>query len=129
MTAANDNIEKLNKLLKQYKTKVVFYSEAIGDYKSFHKGSKQIILEMIAKQAQKGANFRPEGNGIRLDSSLHDFGKIKRKSVNIRIIYRPKVLDNGFIQIEVIAIGPRDNLEVYKAAEKRLPHFFKHFNK
>ena len=123
------NLQQLNELLEQFHTRVVFFNDAAGDYKSFPQGSKQIILEMIAKQAKKGARLRPEGNGIRLESPLHEFGKIKRKSVNLRIIYRPIEVDDGYTQMEVIVIGPRDKYEVYKAAEERLPRFLKQFGK
>ena len=123
----SESVAQLNKLLAEYKTRVAFFPGAVKDYKSFTKGSKQIILGMIVKQAQKGPQLKPKGNGIRLQSPLHEFGKIKRKAVNLCIIYRPKLLEDGICQMEIIAIGPRDNSEIYKAAQKRLPRFLEEF--
>jgi len=126
---AKGNLEKLNEVLSQFDTQVVFSKEAVKDYKSFPQGSRQIILEMIVKQAKKGARLNPDGAGVRLRAPLHSFGKIKRSSINLRIIYRPRDIGEGKIQMEIIAIGPRDKSEVYKAAEERLSHFIKQYGK
>ena len=123
------SIQQLDDLLAQYQTKVDFFHKAAGDYRAYPRGSKQIILEMIVKQAKKGARPRPEGNGLRLENPLHAFGKIKRKTANLRIIYRPREGDDGYLHMEIIAIGPRDKKEVYKAAEERLVEFFKKLGK
>jgi mRNA interferase RelE/StbE len=117
-------IEKLDQLLSQVGVRVVFTQEAVRDYKSFPLSSRQLILEMIVKQAQKGAKLKPDGTGVRLRAPLHFFGKIKRTSTNLRIIYRPTSLKDGSLQMEIIAIGPRDKAEVYKLAEERLSRFF-----
>lgn len=126
---AKTSLQQLNEYLEQCHTRVVFFHDAADDYKSFPHGSKQIILEMITKQAKKGARLRPEGNGIRLEGPLHDFGKIKRTSVNLRIIYRPTETQDGYIQMEIIAIGPRDKYEVYQDAQERLSRFLLQFGK
>lgn len=120
----SSRFEMLDQLLSQFGTRVVFTQEALKDYKSLSQSSRQIILEMIAKQAQKGARLKPDGTGVRLRAPLHFFGKIKRTSANLRIIYRPTDLKDGSLQMEIIAIGPRDKDEVYKAAEERLSRFF-----
>ena len=117
---AKGSLEKLNELLDHFGTQVVFSPEAIKDYKSFSPGSRQTIIEMIVKQAKKGARLSPDGA---LRSPLHAFGKIKRTSVSIRIIYRPTDIKEGKVQMEIIAIGPRDKSEVFKAAEERLSRF------
>lgn len=113
-------IDELNRLLDKYNTQVMFTSSAIQDYKSFSIGKRQDILKLIIKQAEKGALLKPEGNGNRCEGELHDFAKIKSKKLNLRIIYKPVKLDNDMIQMDVIAIGPRDELEVYKKAIQRL---------
>lgn len=48
-------VENLNQFVSQYGTIVVFTQEAFRDYKSFPQRSRHIILEMVVKQAQKGA--------------------------------------------------------------------------
>ncbi len=124
-----DKEGKLNQLLSQFGTEVVFSREAAKDFNSHSQRSKQIILEMIVKQAKKGARLAPEGLGVRLRAPLHTFGRIKRTSVNLRIIYRPTELEDGRLQMVIIAIGPRERDEVYKAAEKRLASFLKQYKK
>jgi mRNA interferase RelE/StbE len=101
-------IVKLNQFLSHVGTQVVFSREAAKDYNSYPQGSRQVILEMLVKQAKKGARLAPHGSGIRLRAPLHTFGKIKRTSVNIRIIYRQTELEDGRVQMEIIAIGPRE---------------------
>ena len=82
---------------------------------------------MIISQAKRGANFRPDGNGIRLHDSLNKFAKIKRTSTSLRVIYRP--VENGFIDMQILAIGPRDRDKVYQVAKKRLTAFHNELNK
>lgn len=114
-------IDDLNRLLlNKYNTQIMFTSSAMHDYKSFSTGKRQDILKLIIKQAEKGALLKPEGNGNRCEGELHDFAKIKSKKLNLRIIYKPVKLDNDIVQMDVIAIGPRDQLEVYKKAIQRL---------
>jgi mRNA interferase RelE/StbE len=85
---------------------------------------KSEVIALIIKQAQKGALLRPDGNGIRLKGKLKEFGKIKNKAINLRIIYRPIELNDGIIEMQIIAIGPRDREEVYDKAKDRLIAFF-----
>ncbi len=116
-----DKIEQLNKLLlDQYRTQVMFSPSAAQDYKSFTSGKRQDILKLIIKQAEKGALFKPDGNANRYEGQLHDYAKIKSKNLNLRIIYKPVKLRTGIIQMDIIAIGPRDNMQVYKKAILRL---------
>lgn len=116
-----DKIEQLNKfLLDQYRTQVMFSPSAAQDYKSFASGKRQDMLRLIVKQAEKGALFKPEGNANRCEGQLHDYAKIKSKNLNLRIIYKPIQLETGIIQMDIIAIGPRDNMQVYKKAIMRL---------
>lgn len=83
---------------------------------------------MILKQAQKGADFKPHGNGNQLEPPLHQFAKIKSKSISLRIVYRP-VLESEMVEMQVIAIGPRDRNKVYEMATERLVTFFEEMDK
>ncbi|HHV16976.1 MAG TPA: hypothetical protein GXX58_10495 [Gelria sp.] len=119
-----DKIAKLNQLLvEQYKTQVMFTSSAMQDYKSFAVGKRQDILKLIVKQAEKGALLKPDGKGNRCEGALHDFAKIKSKSLNLRIIYKPTKPETGIVRMDIIAIGPRDDLQVYKMAIQRLADY------
>ena len=118
---ADNMIEQLKKLLlEKYKTRVFFSSEAIKDYKSFSPGKRNDVLKLILKQAEKGALFKPDGNANRCEGQLHQFAKIKSKQLNLRIIYQPQLGPDGVVEMGIIAIGPRDDLEVYKMAIRRL---------
>ncbi|NLX01300.1 MAG: hypothetical protein GXY40_02045 [Syntrophomonadaceae bacterium] len=118
---ADNKIEQLKKLLlEKYKTRVFFSSEAIKDYKSFSPGKRNDVLKLILKQAEKGALFKPDGNANRCEGQLHQFAKIKSKQLNLRIIYQPQLGPDDVVDMGIIAIGPRDDLEVYKMAIRRL---------
>lgn len=118
---AKNKLEQLNELLlEKFKTQVMFTSNAMQDYKSFSPGKRNDVLKLILKQAEKGALLKPDGNGKRCEGELHDFGKIKSKSLNLRIIYRPVLQENGIVRMNIVAIGPRDNAEIYKMAIERL---------
>ncbi len=118
---ADNKIVQLNKVLaEKYKTRVFFSTNAMQDYKSFSRGKRNDVLKLILKQAEKGALFKPDGNGNRCEGQLHQFAKIKSKTLNLRIIYRPQLCDDGIIEMGIIAIGPRDSLEVYKMAIQRM---------
>jgi mRNA interferase RelE/StbE len=116
-----DKIAKLNRLLlEKYQTQVMFTANARQDYKSFSAGKRQDILKLIIKQAEKGALLKPDGNANRCEGALHEYAKIKSKSLNLRVIYKPVKLDTGIVRMDIIAIGPRDDLQVYKMAIKRI---------
>jgi len=116
-----DKIAKLNQLLlEKYQTQVMFTASAMQDYKSFSVGKRQDILKLIIKQAEKGALLKPDGNANRCEGVLHECAKIKSKSLNLRVIYKPVKLDTGIVRMDIIAIGPRDGLQVYKMAIQRL---------
>ncbi|MEN6327094.1 MAG: hypothetical protein ABFD18_12940 [Syntrophomonas sp.] len=118
---ADKTIEQLNGLLlEKYKTRVLFSQNGMQDYKSFSRGKRNDVLKMILKQAEKGALLKPDGNGTRCQGPLYNFGKIKSKSLNLRIIYKPGLAEDNIVEMGIIAIGPRDNLEVYRAAIERL---------
>ncbi|ECO1678064.1 hypothetical protein [Peribacillus frigoritolerans] len=117
-------LDIINERLAVNNTTVFFAHHAAGDFKSFSQGKKKQVIALIIKQSQKGALLRPDGNGIRLRGKLKEFGKIKNKAINIRIIYRPVELNDGKIEMQIIAIGPRDREEVYDKAKDRLIAFF-----
>lgn len=113
--------------LRSFHTTVYFSKKAERDFKSFSKGKKSQILLLILKQAQKGADFKPNGNGNRLDPPLHQFAKIKSHAISLRVVYRP-VSKKGLIEMQIMAIGPRNRNKVYKIATERLISFFDEIN-
>lgn len=119
-------LERLEQELLKYQTTVKFSKNALSDFKSFDAHTKKVILALIISQAKRGAKFRPDGNGIRLSGELYEFAKIKRTNTSLRIIYRP--IENGYIEMQIVAIGPRDRDKVYEIAKKRRITFLREFN-
>ncbi|MFC5775513.1 hypothetical protein [Ectobacillus antri] len=127
-----DEIEKLNAELMKCNTQVFFSHNSLRDYKRYPNGSRKVILALILKQAMKGAMFQPKGNGKQLNPPLHQFAKIKPRAMSMRIVYRPveKVINGQkIVEMQLIAIGPKDREEVYNLALKRLDKFFEEIRK
>ena len=119
-------LEELEKELLKYQTTVKFSENSLSDFKSYDTHTKKVILALILSQAKRGAQFRPDGNGIRLSGELYGFAKIKRTNTSLRIIYRP--VENGAIEMQILAIGPRDRNKVYEIAKKRQNTFLREFD-
>lgn len=109
-------------VLEQYNVELRFVEDVIGDIKAINKGHRQTVLLEILRRAKQGPLFKPDGVAESLHGNLHGFAKIKSKSLNIRIVYRP--VDGPTVRMEVIAIGPRDKEKAYKMATERLETFF-----
>lgn len=116
-------LERLNQELVKYKTMVTFSENALSDFKSFDQHTKKIVLALLLNQAKRGAQFKPDGNGIRLTGELFEFAKIKRTHTSLRVVYRP-IENKDFIEMQILAIGPRDKDKVYTTAKKRLHAFY-----
>lgn len=119
-------LEKLEIELAKYQTRVKFSENSLSDFKSFDSHTKKVILALIVSQARRGASFRPDGNGIRLSGELYEFAKIKRTNTSLRIVYRP--IEEDFIEMQILAIGPRDRDKVYEMAKKRRKAFYTEFD-
>ncbi|NPV90862.1 MAG: hypothetical protein HPY50_08825 [Firmicutes bacterium] len=120
----DSEIDQLNEFLRKNGRKVCFTENSFRDFKSFQKNQRRDILALIIKPAvEKNPLLKPDGHGEPLQSPLTGFAKIKPKQMGIRIVYRPKKLENGVIRLEVIAIGPRDKDEVYRIAAERISSF------
>jgi len=124
----SDLMERLIQTLHQDDVEVRFSNNARQDFKSYGKGEKTNIIAMLALQAKKGPLLKPGGTGNPLHRELAGFAKIKRKDLSLRIVYRPRQ-NNGFVVMEVVAIGPRDKDEVYRMAVRRLIEFFDEMDK
>lgn len=120
-----DWLNKLEQQLLTYQTTVKFSENALSDFKSFDAHTKKIILALILSQAKRGARFRPDGNGIWWSGELYEFAKIKRTNTSLRIVYRP--VGNDRIEMQILAIGPRDRDKVYEIAKKRRIAFLREF--
>src|SRR5690625_1189827 len=107
-----ENLQSI--IIEKYGVELQFTEEVKKDLKAVNKGKRQSILLEILRRAKTGPLFKPEGIAESLLGSLNGFAKIKSKSLNIRIVYRP--VDDVPIRMEVIAIDPRDKMKAYKLA-------------
>lgn len=115
-------LQLVNKLLKDLQVEVRFSQQATADLASYDRNTQEIIIALIIKRAKGGPLIRPKGLGKPLNKELNGFTKIKPKSLNFRIIYKPAELDK-IVQMQVIAIGPRDKDAVYRKAATRMLEF------
>lgn len=113
------NLEELSAfLVEQYHVELAFIPDVVKDIKAINKGNRTHVLAMIILRAKKGPLFVPDGVAKSLNGDLNGYAKIKSKSLNVRIIYRP--VPGSPIRMELIAIGPREKKKVYTMAAERL---------
>ncbi|RYG72947.1 hypothetical protein EU245_08370 [Lentibacillus lipolyticus] len=108
-------------IIQKYGVELTFTEDVKKDLKSINKGNRQTILLEILRRAKNGPLFKPDGLAESLHGNLKGCAKIKSKSLNIRIVYRP--VNDVPIRMEIIAIGPRDKKKAYKLAMERLDSF------
>ena len=111
----------INQSLTTFHVKVFFSENSLDDLISYPKEQQKRILALIIQRGKKGPLMKPDGLGEPLGGELHRFTKIKPKAMGLRIIYRP--MRNGWIRMEIIAIGPRDKKKVYRKAAERIVEF------
>ena len=120
---ASDHItHQLDAILEPLRVRVRFGELAIRELTDYPKDIQKHILALILYRAKAGPLLKPHGLGEPLHGKLIGFTKIKSKSLSLRIIYRPRKIDE-LIHMEIIAIGPREREEVYRDATKRVLRF------
>lgn len=88
-----------------------FHTEAAKEFKRLD-GSQKVLVEKSLKRIKDLGMDAGEALG----GNLHTCRKLKHKKAGLRVIFRESTL--GIEIIEIIAIGKRKNLSVYKDAEK-----------
>ena len=95
--------------------KIVLKQEADDDLSDLSHSQKILIFkqfEKLKKSPQLGISL-----GKKADYDLTGYRKMYANKKQLRIVY--KIVDDEII-IEVIAIGKRDDMEVYKKASNRI---------
>lgn len=87
-----------------------FLQEALKEWRKLDHGTREQFKARLAERLEA-----PRVPSARLSGS-RDRYKIKLRSVGYRLVY--EVRDSELIVV-VIAVGKRDRLAVYKAADKR----------
>ena len=95
--------------------KIVLKEEVDNDLSKLSHNQKILIFKQfkkLQKSPQLGVSL-----GKKMGCDLSDYRKMYADKKRLRIVY--KIIDKQII-IEVIAIGKRDDMEVYKKAFDRL---------
>ncbi len=94
---------------------IIYHEDVKKDIKALGKNIAIQIFKKIEKVAKNPILGDELGNKANLD--LKGFRKVYVDNKKVRIVY--KIIDNK-IEIFIIAIGKRDDMEVYKKASNRL---------
>jgi mRNA interferase RelE/StbE len=92
--------------------KVEFHPEVADDLDNLGDSAATKILKAIEDKIENG---EPDKLGIPLRGVLAGYRRIRVGDT--RIVYR---LDQGAVEVLIVAVGARRDKEVYHAAEKRI---------
>lgn len=105
---------------------VAFYPDALKDIKRLDGSQRKIVLKAIEKIRTKplpqneGGFGKPLGNKAGTD--LTGFMKIKLRGSGIRIVYRLIRIKE---KMAIVVVGAREDMEVYRTAQRRTLDFEK----
>lgn len=94
--------------------KIIFHPLALKEFLELDKGVQIIVkkqLEKLKTSPQLGEDL-----GIKNNIDLSGYKKLYANKKQIRIVYH---LQEETITVEIIAIGKREDMQVYKIAENR----------
>jgi mRNA interferase RelE/StbE len=94
--------------------KIKFHTEAQKELNELDGSVKLIVLKQIRKLMTKP--FLGVSLGNKAGSDLTGYRKLYANKKQIRIVYR---IDEGKIEIYIITINKRENLDVYNIANSR----------
>ena len=94
---------------------VEFHENVNKDFKELGHSTKQLIYKKLKKLAQNPIIGDELGNKANLD--LSGLRKVYVDNKRIRIVY--KIIENK-IKVFIVAVGKRDDMEVYKKASQRI---------
>ena len=95
------------------KYKPIFTEFSLQDYNSLDGSQKKHVRKSLQKIKQNGMN-----TGKTFHGDLSDCRRLKHKRLGLRVIFKQS--DNGIEIIEIVAVGKRDDDEVYYTAARRL---------
>ncbi|MFY3790339.1 type II toxin-antitoxin system RelE/ParE family toxin [Ureibacillus sp. MALMAid1270] len=98
--------------------KLEFFEDAKAEYETLDGSEKKYVMKALEKISERGDEI---GDPLENKRGIILVGcrKVKLRKLGIRIVYR--LNNNDRIEIiDIIAIGKRDDEEVYKNANKRI---------
>ena len=94
---------------------IIFHEDIEKDFKEVGNNVVKLVLKKLTKIAKNPLIGAELGN--KANNNLAGLRKTYVDNKRIRIVY--KIIDDK-IELLVVAVGKRDNMEVYKVASKRL---------
>ena len=91
--------------------KVIYHPEVTGDLESLGRAEAARVMRVIDERIRQG---EPDKIGKPLHGSLAGYRRLR--TGHIRIVYR---VNMDMIEVIVVAVGMRRELEVYSKAERR----------
>ncbi|MCO7177178.1 hypothetical protein ACFP7A_14145 [Sporolactobacillus kofuensis] len=104
---------------EEFNVEMTLHEKVVADLKAINKGSRNSILAVIVRRIREGVQFVPDGVAKSLEGKLSGYAKIKPRAMNLRVVYRP-IVHKDYIEMYLLAIGPRDHKKVYQMAAERL---------
>lgn len=99
--------------------KIIFHPDAAREISELDNRQKLLVLKQIKKLSLIPGNGKKLGNKQGLD--LTGYRKMYADRKKIRIVY--KIVEKKIL-VQIIAIGKRDNIKVYKKAANRIQDNF-----
>jgi len=94
---------------------IEYHEDVKDDFKKLGHSTTLLVLKKIQKIAKNPIIGDTLGN--KADHNLSGFRKVYVDNKRVRIVY--KIIDEK-IEIFIVAVGKRDDMEVYKKASGRL---------
>lgn len=94
---------------------IQYHDDVQNDFKDLGHNTTILVLKKINKLAENPKIGNELGN--KANNKLAGFRKVYVDNKRVRIVY--KIIDNK-IEIFIIAVGKRDDMEVYKKASQRV---------
>ena len=95
-----------------------FLKEAYEDYLALDGSQKKWVRAALERLEIRGAEIG-ESLGHHEVANLHGYKKLKNRKLGLRIIFRENKADEIEV-IEIIVIGKRADMDVYRIAGKRV---------
>lgn len=92
---------------------VSFYPEAQAEFEKLDGSQRVFVDKALIRLRQLGMNA-----GQELHGQLAGFRKLKNKKTGLRIVFGQS--SQGITIIDIVAVGYRKDLRVYRDAEKRV---------
>jgi len=94
---------------------IKYHPDVYSDLKSLDKGLRKKVLKKIGQLAEKPLLGQLLGNKAGID--LTGYRKLYVDKRRIRIVY---TVEEELLCVMLVAVGRRENLEIYRIAGKRL---------